>query len=355
MTDDSARRRWVKNGSQNSARRRDNRRRGDEYGYRRHRTGRGCRCPPSGRRHRCALSVPALLAPAALGQGRHGRGHRHRADDPRRDLRARDRLGHRRAPTRTSGTPRRWTSSAPPPGRTSPSTTLRRRRPRARRVQPHDLRRARVADGRLRRHRDRDVHRRHVGTVAGYFRGWVDTLLSRTDRRAARLPDPAAGHRHRRGAARSATGCLGGADQAGRGVGDLRHRVRHWPYIARIIRGQVLSLREKEFVEAARSLGASNPRIMLPRDPAQPRRADHRLRDAPDPAEHPLRGGALVPRRRRPAAHGELGPDDRRRDGELRHRLVVHGLPGRGAAVTVLAFNLSATACRTRSTRARRR
>lgn len=36
-----------------------------------------------------------------------------------------------------------------------------------------------------------------------------------------------------------------------------------WPYIGRIVRGQVLSLREKEFVEAARSLGASNARIMF--------------------------------------------------------------------------------------------
>ncbi len=36
-----------------------------------------------------------------------------------------------------------------------------------------------------------------------------------------------------------------------------------WPYIARIIRGQVLSLREKEFVEAAKALGASDRRIML--------------------------------------------------------------------------------------------
>ena len=34
-----------------------------------------------------------------------------------------------------------------------------------------------------------------------------------------------------------------------------------WPYFARIIRGQVLSLREREFIEAARSLGASNRRI----------------------------------------------------------------------------------------------
>jgi peptide/nickel transport system permease protein len=35
-----------------------------------------------------------------------------------------------------------------------------------------------------------------------------------------------------------------------------------WPYIGRIVRGQVLSIREKEFVDAARSLGASNARIM---------------------------------------------------------------------------------------------
>jgi len=35
------------------------------------------------------------------------------------------------------------------------------------------------------------------------------------------------------------------------------------PYMARIIRGQVLSVREKEFIEAARSLGASDSRIIF--------------------------------------------------------------------------------------------
>jgi peptide/nickel transport system permease protein len=35
-----------------------------------------------------------------------------------------------------------------------------------------------------------------------------------------------------------------------------------WPYIGRIVRGQVLSLREKEFVDAARSLGATDRRII---------------------------------------------------------------------------------------------
>ena len=35
-----------------------------------------------------------------------------------------------------------------------------------------------------------------------------------------------------------------------------------WPYIGRIIRGQTLSLREREYVEAARSLGARRPYIL---------------------------------------------------------------------------------------------
>ena len=36
-----------------------------------------------------------------------------------------------------------------------------------------------------------------------------------------------------------------------------------WASVARIVRGQVLSLKEREFVEAARSLGASDRRIMF--------------------------------------------------------------------------------------------
>ncbi len=37
----------------------------------------------------------------------------------------------------------------------------------------------------------------------------------------------------------------------------------NWPYIGRIMRGQVLSLREREFVDAARSLGARRPYILF--------------------------------------------------------------------------------------------
>ncbi|MBI3961685.1 MAG: ABC transporter permease [Deinococcus sp.] len=36
-----------------------------------------------------------------------------------------------------------------------------------------------------------------------------------------------------------------------------------WPYVARIVRGQVLAVRELDFVQAARALGGNNLRIML--------------------------------------------------------------------------------------------
>ncbi len=36
-----------------------------------------------------------------------------------------------------------------------------------------------------------------------------------------------------------------------------------WPYLARIIRGQVISLREREFVESAVAMGSSGRRIVF--------------------------------------------------------------------------------------------
>jgi peptide/nickel transport system permease protein len=36
-----------------------------------------------------------------------------------------------------------------------------------------------------------------------------------------------------------------------------------WPYLARIVRGQVLSLREREFVEAAVAMGSGKGRILF--------------------------------------------------------------------------------------------
>ncbi len=58
-------------------------------------------------------------------------------------------------------------------------------------------------------------------------------------------------------------GCLGGLITPGLVTLIVVIALSSWPYIGRIIRGQVLSIREKEYVEAARSLGASNRRIMF--------------------------------------------------------------------------------------------
>ncbi len=59
------------------------------------------------------------------------------------------------------------------------------------------------------------------------------------------------------------TGCLGGLVKPGLGVVIFVIAFTSWTYMTRIIRGQVLSLREKEFVESARSVGASDARIIF--------------------------------------------------------------------------------------------
>jgi ABC-type dipeptide/oligopeptide/nickel transport system permease subunit len=101
-----------------------------------------------------------------------------------------------------------------------------------------------------------------VGMVAGYFRGWVDTLLSRVI--DIMLAFPILLLALGLGAACSlGNGCLGGIIKPGLTVVIFVIAFVNWTYIARIVRGQVLSLREKEFVEAARALGAPNRRILF--------------------------------------------------------------------------------------------
>jgi peptide/nickel transport system permease protein len=58
-------------------------------------------------------------------------------------------------------------------------------------------------------------------------------------------------------------GCLYGFIQPGIRVVIIVIAFFTWPYIARLVRGFTLSIREKEFVEASRSLGASNMRIIF--------------------------------------------------------------------------------------------
>ncbi|MGH9918791.1 MAG: ABC transporter permease, partial [Nitrososphaerales archaeon] len=102
-----------------------------------------------------------------------------------------------------------------------------------------------------------------VGVVAGYFRGLVDGVLCRLLDLIWSYPVVLLG---------VALGTVLSLD--GLRVGPLLLRGTslfipaliigfvYIPYVAKPIRGQVLSLREKEFVAAARSLGAGHLRIM---------------------------------------------------------------------------------------------
>ena len=68
------------------------------------------------------------------------------------------------------------------------------------------------------------------------------------------------------------------------------------PYLGRPVRGQVLSLREKEFVQSCRGAGHGAAAHHVRRDPAQPRLDDPGVRDADRRQQHHHRGGAVVPR-----------------------------------------------------------
>jgi peptide/nickel transport system permease protein len=100
-----------------------------------------------------------------------------------------------------------------------------------------------------------------VGLAAGFYRGWIDTLLSRLVDVVLSIPILLLGLGI--GAACAVRGCVAGVVQPGLGVIVFVVTLAGWPYIARIVRGLVLSLREREFVEASRSLGASDARIMF--------------------------------------------------------------------------------------------
>src|SRR6185295_9411209 len=101
-----------------------------------------------------------------------------------------------------------------------------------------------------------------MGLLAGYYRGALDTLLTRA--MDLLLAFPVLVLAIGIGVACSGKdGCAGGLIQPGLTVVIFVITLTTWPYMARIVRGQVLSLREKEFVEAAHSLGASNKRIIF--------------------------------------------------------------------------------------------
>ncbi|MER6502405.1 ABC transporter permease [Streptomyces sp. NPDC001455] len=99
------------------------------------------------------------------------------------------------------------------------------------------------------------------GIVAGYFGGWIDAVISRVMdvllsfpqllfiiSLVSVLPDD-----------------LLGLTGSGVRIAVLVAVIGFfgWPYVGRIVRGQTLSLREREYVEAARSLGGGRGHILF--------------------------------------------------------------------------------------------
>ena len=102
-----------------------------------------------------------------------------------------------------------------------------------------------------------------LGIAAGYFGGIIDTIISRTIDIILSMPVLLFAIGIAAACSATASGCLGGLVKPGRPVVIFIIAAFTWPYIARIVRGNTLSLREKEFIEAARSLGAGHGRIMF--------------------------------------------------------------------------------------------
>jgi ABC-type dipeptide/oligopeptide/nickel transport system permease subunit len=101
-----------------------------------------------------------------------------------------------------------------------------------------------------------------AGMVAGFFGGWVDSVISRIMDVMLAFPLLLF--------AISLSDVLSGGSAFGLTGNTLRFVLMifvigffSWPYIGRIIRGQVIGLKEREFVDAARSLGAKPSRILF--------------------------------------------------------------------------------------------
>ncbi len=102
-----------------------------------------------------------------------------------------------------------------------------------------------------------------VGIAAGYFGGWLDTLISRTADIFLALPVILFAISISSVCSITARGCVDGTVQPGIGLVVAILSLFTWPYIARLVRGQTLLLRQQEFVNAARGFGASHLHVMF--------------------------------------------------------------------------------------------
>ena len=90
-----------------------------------------------------------------------------------------------------------------------------------------------------------------IGTVAGWFRGWVDEVLMRIVDILMAFPGILLN-----------IAIVATVDNPGLGIMIVALCANGWVGYARVARGQVLALRERDFVTATVALGASNLRVM---------------------------------------------------------------------------------------------
>ncbi len=101
-----------------------------------------------------------------------------------------------------------------------------------------------------------------VGLVAGFIGGWADTTLSRGADVMLAVPQLLISIGIVAACSTTKQGCAGGLIKPGLSIVIAVIVLFSWPYVARVVRGNTLSLKEKEFIEASRSLGAGSGRIL---------------------------------------------------------------------------------------------
>jgi ABC-type dipeptide/oligopeptide/nickel transport system permease subunit len=101
-----------------------------------------------------------------------------------------------------------------------------------------------------------------IGVMAGFFGGWADTTLSRGADVMLAVPQLLISIGIVAACSTTKEGCAGGLIKPGLSIVIAVIVLFSWPYVARVVRGNTLSLKEKEFVEASRSIGAGSVRIV---------------------------------------------------------------------------------------------
>ena len=98
-----------------------------------------------------------------------------------------------------------------------------------------------------------------VGLVAGYYGGWIDQLLMRITDVIYAFPDLLFLFIIMATLRNTALGDI----QGGLLLIFMAIAIVNWVGMARLVRGQVLQLKEREFIEAARAIGVPAKRIMI--------------------------------------------------------------------------------------------